>query len=262
MSRIHVTIWNEGRHEKTSEVVAGVYPAGIHGALASGLAADDLEIRTGTLDDPDQGLSDSVLQSTDVLIWWGHCAHQEVADELVRKIHKRVLEGMGLIVLHSGHFSKIFRAVTGCSCSLSWREVGEKERLWNIAPFHPIMNGIGRYFELEHEEMYSERFDIPGDAQLLMIGWFEGGNVFRSAFTLERGYGKVFYFQPGHETYATFFNPDILKVIGNAVRWAKPVFFREMAAPCEEAIEVIRTVNPHDPSASAGLLQNADGSNR
>ncbi len=260
MSKIKLTVWNEGRHEKENEYIAGVYPKGIHGALKDGLAADDLEIRTATLDDPEQGLPDALLNDTDVLIWWGHCAHGEVSDALVRRIHARVLQGMGLIVLHSAHFSKIFKAVTGCNCSLCWREVGEKERLWNIDPTHPITRGIGQYFELEHEEMYGERFDIPDDAKLLFIGWFEGGNVFRSGFTLNRGYGKVFYFQPGHETYRTYYDANILKVIGNAVRWAKPAFFSEMFAPCVEPLEPIRSVNPH--TGSAGIEQNVDGTNK
>ena len=261
MEKIKLTIWNEGRHEKENAYIANLYPQGIHGALAKGLAANDLEIRTATLDDPDQGLPDALLNDTDVLIWWGHCAHGEVSDELVKKIHARILQGMGLIVLHSGHFSKIFKTVTGCNCSLCWREVGEKERLWNVAPTHPITQGIGDYFELEHEEMYGERFDIPDDAHLLFISWFEGGNVFRSGFTLNRGYGKVFYFQPGHETYGTYYNPDILKVLGNAVRWMKPVFFREMFAPCVEPLETIHSVNPSS-GASAGLIQNVDGTNK
>lgn len=260
MGKINVTVWNEYRHEKQNEGIARIYPEGIHGAIAKGLAAEDLNIRTATLDEPMHGLSDEVLNSTDVLIWWGHCAHGEVADEIVQKIHKRVIEGMGLIVLHSGHFSKIFRAVTGCSCSLKWREAAEKERLWNIAPTHPITQGIGEYFELPHEEMYGERFDIPKDSETIFIGWFEGGNVFRSGVTFERGYGKVFYFQPGHETFPIYYNENILKVIGNAVRWAKPVFFREMSAPCYPALEEIRSVDPGAPKA--GIVQNADGSNK
>ena len=238
MEKINVTIWNEFRHEKEHEAIRKIYPEGIHGAIAQGIAADDLNIRLASLDEPDHGLSDEVIATTDVLIWWGHCAHGEVRDDIVAKVHKRVLEGMGLIVLHSGHFSKIFRAVTGCSCSLKWREAGEKERLWNIAPFHPITQGIGEYFELEHEEM----------------------NVFRSGVTFERGYGKIFYFQPGHESYSNFYNENVLRVIGNAVRWARPVFFREMGAPCCPALEEIRSVDPN--AIKAGVMQNADGSNK
>ena len=257
MDKIRVTIWNEFRHEKQNEAIRAIYPEGLHAAIAEGIAAPDLEIRLASLDEPECGLTDDVIASTDVLIWWGHCAHDKVPDELVVKLHKRVLEGMGLIVLHSGHFSKIFRAVTGCSCSLKWREQDEKERLWNIAPTHPITAGIGEYFELPNEEMYGERFDIPEDGKVIFIGWFEGGNVFRSGVTFERGYGKVFYFQPGHESYPIYKNADVLKVIGTAVRWAKPVFFREMCAPKYPALEEIRSVNT---APSAGVEQNVDGS--
>ncbi len=260
MSKINVTIWNEFRHEKQNEGIKAIYPEGLHAAIAKGIAADDLAIRLASLDEPEHGLTDEVIRTTDVLIWWGHCAHSEVRDDIVGKVLKRVQEGMGLIVLHSGHFSKIFKAVTGCSCSLKWREAGEKERLWNIAPTHPITQGIGEYFELPHEEMYGERFDIPDTGKVIFIGWFEGGNVFRSGVTFERGYGKIFYFQPGHESYPTYYNKNVLKVIGNAVRWAKPVFFREMSAPMYPALEEIRTVDPGAPKA--GVDQNADGSNK
>ena len=256
---IKVTIWNEFRHEQENPGIAAIYPKGIHGQLAEALAADDLEIRTATLGQPDHGLTDEVLQSTDVLVWWGHCAHAEVRDDIVAKVHQRILEGMGLIVLHSGHFSKIFKRVTGCTCSLKWREAGEKCRLWNIAPTHPIAQGIGEYFELPHEEMYGERFDIPEDGKVIFIGWFEGGNVFRSGVTVERGHGKIFYFQPGHESYPNYYDPNVIKVIGNAIRWARPVFFREFSAPNYPALEEIRSV---DTAPHAAVLQNADGTNR
>ncbi|MEA4861946.1 MAG: ThuA domain-containing protein [Victivallaceae bacterium] len=260
MSRINVTIWNEYRHEKENAEIGKIYPAGIHGALAEGLAAEDLNIRIASLDEPENGLSEAVVNSTDVLIWWGHCAHAEVSDAVVARVLKRVQEGMGLIALHSAHYSKIFKAVTGCSCSLKWREADEKERLWNVAPAHPITRGIGDYFELPHEEMYGERFDIPEEAKVIFIGWFEGGNVFRSGVTLERGYGKIFYFQPGHESYPNYYDANVLKVIGNAVRWARPVFFREMNAPCSPALEEIRSKSSGAPRA--GVLQNSDGTNK
>ncbi len=257
MNKIRVTIWNEFRHEKTNEAVKAIYPEGLHKAIADGIAAEDLEIRLASLDEPEHGLTDDVIASTDVLIWWGHCAHLEVRDDIVAKVLKRVQEGMGLIVLHSGHFSKIFKAVTGCTCSLKWREVGEKERLWNIAPTHPITQGIGEYFEIPHEEMYGERFDIPKDSEILFISHFEGGEVFRSGITLERGYGKIFYFQPGHETYPIYYQKEVLQVIGNAVRWAKPVFFRTMTAPNVKPLDEIRTVCD---APKSGIIQNVDGS--
>lgn len=218
-----VTVWNENRHEKSDERIAKVYPEGIHGAIASYLRTQPgFEVRTATLDEPEHGLTDEVLANTDVLTWWGHMAHGDVSDAVVDKVHKRVLDGMGLIVLHSGHFSKIFRKLMGTTCNLKWREIGEKQRLWVVEPGHPIVEGIGEYFELEHEEMYGERFDIPAPDTLVFISWFPGGEVFRSGCCYHRGRGKIFYFQPGHETYPTYYNPTVLKVIANAVRWAAP----------------------------------------
>ncbi|GGM19607.1 trehalose utilization protein ThuA [Paraliobacillus quinghaiensis] len=219
---MRVVVWNENRHEKTNQVVSDIYPKGIHGAIADFLKEDIEDVKTATLDEPEHGLTDEVLNQTDVLIWWGHKAHDEVKDEIVEKVHKRVLEGMGLVVLHSGHFSKIFKKLMGTTCDLKWREADEKERLWVIDPSHPITAGLGEYIELEKEEMYGEHFDIPAPDQLIFLSWFEGGEVFRSGATYHRGNGKVFYFRPGHETYPTYYNKEIQKVIKNGVKWVSP----------------------------------------
>jgi trehalose utilization protein len=217
-----VTVWNEGRHEKTNPKVKEVYPDGMHTVIAHALKQKGLEARTATLDEPEHGLTTEVLDNTDVLIWWGHMAHQHVSDEIVEKVYQRVLNGMGLIVLHSGHFSKIFRKLMGTSCDLKWREIGEKERLWVVNPGHPITAGISEYIELANEEMYGEMFDIPTPDELIFISWFAGGEVFRSGCCYNRGAGKVFYFRPGHETYPTYYQPVIQQVIYNAALWAAP----------------------------------------
>ncbi|WP_026583271.1 ThuA domain-containing protein [Bacillus sp. J33] len=219
---LNVLVWNENRHEKIDEKVRSLYPGGIHGAIAGFLKDEKYRVSTATLDDPEHGLTDEVINGTDVLIWWGHLAHGEVADSIVEKVKQRVLDGMGLIVLHSGHFSKVFKALMGTSCDLKWREAGEKERIWIVDPGHPIAAGLGEYIELEQEEMYGEHFDIPAPDELVMVSWFEGGEIFRSGCTYKRGKGKVFYFRPGHETYPTYYHKDIQQVIKNAVEWAKP----------------------------------------
>lgn len=219
-----VTVWNEFRHEKESERVAAVYPAGIHEAIATELRQRaDLVVQTATLDEPEHGLTEGRLAYTDVLIWWGHKAHGEVQDEIVDRVHQRVLAGMGLIVLHSGHYSKIFKRLMGTSCSLKWREANDKERLWVVLPGHPIAEGLPEYFELPAEEIYGEHFDIPQPDELVLLSWFTGGEVFRSGCCYHRGKGKVFYFRPGHETYPTYYNPEVMQVIFNAVKWTAPV---------------------------------------
>ena len=229
---IRVTVWNEGVHEKTSNEVAGVYPAGIHGCIKNFLSTqDDMEVRTATLAQRRCGLSDEVLENTDVLIWWGHMAHDKVPDKLVEKIHKRVLSGMGLVVLHSGHHSKIFRALMGTTCNLRWRD-GDRERIWNINPTHPIAKGIPDHFSLGVEEMYGEQFDIPTPEEIIFLGWFAGGEVFRSGCTWTRGLGKIFYFQPGHESNPTFHNEYVQRIITNAVRWATPALPVRDTIPC------------------------------
>ncbi|WP_371018685.1 ThuA domain-containing protein [Pseudalkalibacillus sp. JSM 102089] len=218
---LNVTVWNENRHEQSSEEVRSVYPNGIHGAIAEFLK-EDFEVKTATLDEHEHGLSEDVLNNTDVLLWWGHIAHEEVSDEIVNRVHQRVLDGMGLIVLHSGHFSKIFKKLMGTGCDLKWREADEKERMWIVDPTHPIAEGLGEKIDLEREEMYGEHFDIPAPDELVFVSWFEGGEVFRSGCTYKRGQGKVFYFRPGHETYPTYYNKEIQQVMKNAVAWAKP----------------------------------------
>lgn len=235
-----VTVWNENRHEQTSEEVRAVYPEGIHNAIASFLK-DGHDVRTATLDEAEHGLTDEVLENTDVLIWWGHVAHEEVADETVEKVKNRVLDGMGLIVLHSGHFSKIFKTLMGTGCDLKWREADEKERLWVVDPSHPITNGIGEYLELEKEEMYGEHFDIPTPDELVFVSWFEGGEVFRSGCTFKRGNGKIFYFRPGHETYPTYYNSGVQQVIKNAVNWAAPA---DRARPVYGNAQPLETIHP------------------
>lgn len=241
MAQIRVTIWNEYRHERHNAEVAAIYPDGIHHAIGNGLRQDsDILVRTATLDEPEHGLTDAVLAGTDVLIWWGHLAHGEVRDDIVEKVRSRVLEGMGIIVLHSGHGSKIFERLLGTKTgSLKWRDDGEKERLWVIEHGHPIAEGLGEYIEIPKEEMYGERFEIPAPDELVFISWFEGGEVFRSGCCYRRGKGKLFYFRPGHETFPIYHHPDVLKVIRNAVHWAAPIAGASASYGRREPIERI-----------------------
>ena len=236
--KIKVTVWNEFRHEKSEEGIKKVYPEGMHTVIAAHLNKQTgIIAETAVLDQPEHGLTQKVLDDTDVLTWWGHMAHTEVSDEIVTRVQKRVLEGMGLIVLHSGHHSKIFKRLMGTTCNLRWRDVGEKERLWNLEPGHPVTEGIGDYFKLPHEEMYGERFDIPTPDKLVFVSWFKGGEVFRSGCCYERGHGRIFYFRPGHETYPIYYDANVMKVITNAVRWAAPRIIKTIEAPQVEPIE-------------------------
>lgn len=233
MSKIRVTVWNEFRHEKSKPEVKALYPDGLHAVVKSFLDEDpELEVRLAALDDPDNGLPDDVLNATDVLIWWGHMAHREVPDELATKIQQRVYAGkMGFIALHSGHHSKPFKKIVGTTGNLTWGR-NQKEVVWNLMPSHPIAAGIPDHFILESEELYAEPFYIPQPDALVFGCWYEDGFIFRGGACFLRGAGKVFYFQPGHETCKSFYNPYVRRIIRNAVHWAKPEPSYEIPEGC------------------------------
>ncbi|WP_432483297.1 ThuA domain-containing protein [Kineococcus esterisolvens] len=220
---IRVTVWGENRHEQLEPEVAKRYPDGMHGAVAQGIEAnlgESAVVRTATLDEPEHGLTEEVLRGTDVLTWWGHAAHGEVSDEVAERVQRHVLEGMGLIVLHSGHWSKVFTRLMGTTCTLRWRAEHDRELVWTVDPTHPIAQGVPHPMIIDEDEMYGEFFDIPAPDELVFISSFSGGEVFRSGCTFKRGHGKIFYFRPGDQEYPTYFHEGVRKVISNAVEWA------------------------------------------
>jgi trehalose utilization protein len=218
---IRALVWGENIHEHKNAEVGRIYPDGMHSAIAAALREDPgIEADTATLQEPEHGLPEGRLADVDVLLWWGHAAHGDVADAVVERVQHSVWEGMGLIVLHSGHFSKIFKRLMGTPCSLKWREAGERERLWVINRSHPIAQGLQECVEIPSTEMYGEPFTIPEPMETVFVSWYEGGEVFRSGMTWRRGAGRIFYFGPGHETYPLYFQPEIRQILRNAVRWA------------------------------------------
>jgi trehalose utilization protein len=233
---VRVTVWGENVHERTEPAVRAIYPEGMHGAIAAGLAhvlGDEVAVRTATLDQPEHGLTSAVLAETDVLTWWGHIAHDDVADPVVARVHDAVLGGMGLLALHSAHYSKPFRRLLGTSCSLRWRNDGERELVWTVAPGHPLAAGVPHPIAIEAQEMYGEHFDIPAPDELVFVSSFAGGEVFRSGCCFTRGAGRIFYFSPGDQEYPVYHHPDIQRVLANAVLWAAP----GERGPAAEALE-------------------------
>jgi trehalose utilization protein len=253
---IRVTVWGENHHEHAERdraAMAERYPEGMHGAIAAGLTGllgGAVEVRTATLDQPEQGLPADVLDQTDVLTWWGHARHADVDDDLVDRIQKRVLGGMGLLVLHSAHFSKIFRRLMGTTCSLAWRNSADTELVWNVSPAHPISQGVPQPIVIDEQEMYGEYFDIPEPDELVFLSTFTGGEVFRSGCCWRRGKGKVFYFSPGDQDYPVYHHRDIHRVLANAVQWAAPTIPTDVAAP--------QVVNEPAPWFSVSLARVSD----
>lgn len=228
---IRVTIYNEFKHEREHEEIRKVYPEGIHNAIKQAIESDEIVVKTVTLDDVAEKLTDEALNETDVLIWWGHMAHDKVPDEVAVRVQQAVLRGMGMIFLHSAHHSKPFKLLMGTSCNLTWREDGDQELVWVCNPAHPIAQGLGRFIKIDHEETYGEPFGVPEPDELVFIGSYEGGEVFRSGCCYRKEYGKVFYFQPGHETFPIYYQPEIIQVIKNAVHWANPIYRAELVCP-------------------------------
>jgi trehalose utilization protein len=259
MEKIRVTIWNEFVHERENAHVRSLYPDGIHQTLANALSAQsDLEVRTATLHEPDQGLSADALAQTDVLVYWGHAAHDSVTEETVLRLQKRVLDGMGFVPLHSAHWSKIFKRLMGTTCALRYREAGERERVWNINPGHPIAAGIGDFIELPESEMYGEPFGIPMPDEQVFISWFQGGEVFRSGNCWFRGSGRIFYFSPGHESYPVYHHPEVQQVIYNAIKWARPQGRKAQVplhVPAEQAPEKLQAKGPQMHDEHGNLLR-------
>jgi trehalose utilization protein len=220
---IRVVVWGENRHEQLEPEVAEIYPSGMHTTIKEGIeefAGERVSVTTVTLDDPEHGLTEELLERTDVLTWWGHAAHAEVSDEIVERVHRHVLSGMGLIVLHSGHWSKIFTKLMGTSCTLRWRSDNDRELVWTVDPTHPIAQGIPHPIEIPAQEMYGEQFDVPAPDELVFISTFSGGECFRSGMTFKRGNGRIFYFSPGDQDYPVYHHPDVRHVIANGVEWA------------------------------------------
>ncbi|MFE5839606.1 ThuA domain-containing protein [Arthrobacter sp. NPDC056493] len=223
---LRVTVWGENRHEQHQPHVAGIYPDGMHNTIREGIEENlgpRALVGTVTLDDPEHGLTEERLRNTDVLVWWGHAAHGEVADEVVERVHRHVLAGMGLVVLHSGHWSKIFGKLMGTTCTLRWRSERDREIVWTVDPTHPIAQGVPHPFIIPEQEMYGEHFDIPAPDELVFLSTFSGGEVFRSGCTFKRGYGKIFFFSPGDQDYPVYHHKDVRRVIANGVEWARTV---------------------------------------
>lgn len=239
---IRVTVWHENTFEEEWDSVKKVYPQGMGKQISSFLQARGFFARNAYGAEAENGLTEEILKETDVLIWWAHAKHGMVSDEVAARVVRHVQQGMGIIFLHSAHLAKPFKLLMGTSCTLQWREAAERERLWCIEPTHPIAKGVGECLMIPHEEMYGERFDIPAPDETVFLGWFQGGNVFRSGVTYRRGYGKVFYFQPGHETFPIYFMEEIQNIIANAVCWAEPVV-RADVLDCPNTVQSLEKID-------------------
>jgi trehalose utilization protein len=242
-NQVRVLVWDENPAHAPKEL----YPNGLRGAVAEGLqkydSAGELSVSTAHLDEASQGVPQNLLESTDVLVWWGHARHGEVADELAERVAREVrTRGMGFVCLHSGHYSKTFKKVLNATGHLKggWRESNDTEEIVVAAPWHPIAEGVSN-FTLPAEEMYGGPFDVPPQEVLVLQSYFPlGGETFPSGIVWTvgegidpeftsgpgggkgqgHGVGRVFYFRPGHETYPTYYNDDVRRVIYNGVRWA------------------------------------------
>ena len=221
---VNVLVWYENRPlPEAVEKEKQIYPRGVHGALGDLFGAEpDMSVRTAVMQDPDQGLGDEALNWADVLVYFSHKHWREISDSRVDAMQKRVMEGMGLVLLHSAHASRIFARLMGTRTqSLRWRERDEWQREWTVMPGHPIARGLEtEYFVIPQDETYGEYFEIPQPDELVFLTTAQGGEVLRSGCCCYWGLGRVFYFSSGHETYPVYYQKEVQTVLCNAVRWA------------------------------------------
>lgn len=229
MNEIRVTIFCE-HHQDRFEPVKNVYPNGMHAAIAAAFAEEpSFRLTIATQDMPSHGLTKEVLEHTDVLIWWSHLDNNLLDDAVADEVCRRVVrDGMGFVALHSASFSKPWQRLLGIEYEAGeWGRFrtmpkGERERLWIVAPGHPICEGLEDFIEIPQDEMYGEPMLIPEPNKLLFIAWWEGGDVCRSGTLFERGRGKIFGFTPGHEEFPIYDQPEIHRVLRNAARFLAP----------------------------------------
>jgi len=216
-AKVKALVWSEFTEPKD------VYPKGIHGDIAEYLnASGNVEAKVVQLSDPDQGVSQAMLDWADVLLWWGHQKHRDVTDETVQRIVKSVKEGgMGYFAMHSAHYSRGLIAILGTPCGLGSVGDGGAESISVVMPDHPIAKGVSD-FVVPRTEYFGEPFGVPEPEAVVFKSTFEkGDNIwFRSGCCWTVGKGRVFYFRPGHETYPIMRQPEVQKVIYNATLWS------------------------------------------
>ncbi|MEZ5042821.1 MAG: alpha/beta hydrolase fold domain-containing protein [Saprospiraceae bacterium] len=103
--KIKVVVWDE-RQKKQQKA----YPDFMGNHIADYLKKNDLlRVYSVGLDDPEQGLSDEVLENCEVMIWWGHVRHPEISVATSKKLIERVKAGtLEMIFLHSAHWANPF----------------------------------------------------------------------------------------------------------------------------------------------------------
>lgn len=223
---MNITIFNEYHPNEHTGKAEKNYPGGIHIALKSIFESQEYDVVTATQEQACNGLTDEILDNTDVLLWWSKNWDNELLNSVADKVVSRIREGMGAVFLHSAKNSKPFLRLTGTTSAtapVSWKEPGESERLFVVSPAHPIAEGIPSGYVIPNEEPYCEYFDIPKPDDIVFLGGFGNGMCIRAGVTFTRGAGKIFFFQPGHDSFPVYNDKVIRRIILNAVNWAKPV---------------------------------------
>jgi trehalose utilization protein len=257
-SGIRVVVWGEYIVEQADPEVAAIYPDGIHEEIARGVrerCRQKVTVRAATFSEREHGLPEEILANTDVLVWSSPSANERVSSKVASRVHSRVLEGMGLIVLHSAHMSKPFRKLMGTTCMLRWRCGDDRELIWTVNPAHSIAQDVPPIFVIPQQEMYGEFFDIPQPDELVFISSFSGGEIFRSGCCFFRGKGRIFYFSPGHETYPVYYQPEVRQILANAVSWA----YVERPSPLKQVLSLDFVSTAPSPP---GWFETSDSSRR
>ena len=216
---LRVTVWNEGVHDKRDRKVMDIYPEGMGKAIAGYLAEQPgiASVRVAELGDKGQGLTDTILAKTDVMTWWGHCAHDQVTDENAAKVKQCVLEGMGWSS-HSAISPRCSRASWAPAATSNGAKSARRTSLGGRLA-HPIAEA-SEYFSCPIPKCMANISTSFQPDQLVFISWFEGGGCSQRVL-LAHGRGRSSTSVPATKP-PIYHNETVLRVIYNGIRWAAP----------------------------------------
>lgn len=166
---INVVVWDEQQPAQKE-----AYDDFLGNEIASYLEKQSgISVRTVNLASPEKGIADNVLNSCDVLIWWGHVRQFEITPEQGKAIVKRIKSGqLDLIALHSAHWATPFveamKDRTMSNALTRFKQISSEQLdLQYVDPPR-------RYFAPDRDDLLTPRFyprKFPNGRTELVIHW-------------------------------------------------------------------------------------------